>query len=77
MEQEYKLTRAQKHLLHGLKLFGLTIDEAVGVMLALETPEQEDKLMFWMAENKTATPSDIIGKTMDITRMTERRGDML
>lgn len=68
-----ELTRAQKHLLHGLKLFGLTIDEAIGVMLAFETPEQEDKLMFWMAENKTATPSDIIGKTMDIVHMRKNR----
>ena len=43
----------------------------VGIMLALDTPEKRDKLMMWMAQHREATPSDIIGKTIDILRMEE------
>ena len=66
------LTPAQKHLIHGLKMFGMAEDETVGIMLALDTPEKRDKLMVWMAQHREATPSDIIGKTIDILRTEDR-----
>ena len=66
-----ELTPAQKHLIRWLKVMGMAEDETVGIMLALDTPEKRDKLMMWMAQHREATPSDIIGKTIDILRMEE------
>ena len=60
------LTPAQKHLIHGLKLFGVAKDDMIGIMLALDTPEKRDKMMLWMMDNPKATTSDLLGITMDI-----------
>ena len=67
-----ELTPAQKHLIQWLKVMGMAEDETVGITLALDTPEKRDKLMMWMAQHREATPSDIIGKTIDILRTEER-----
>jgi hypothetical protein len=61
-----ELTPAQKHLIHGLKLFGLSLEDTIGIMLAMDTPEKRDELMRWMVENTKATPSQVVEKTMDI-----------
>ena len=37
-------------------------------MLALKSEAQQWGPMEWMADNQTATPSDIVGKTMDIIK---------
>ena len=71
MNWTMELSPAQKHLIHGLKLFGLTEDETVGIVLAMKTPKQQDELMMWMVDNLKATPSEIIGKTMDIVARRE------
>ena len=63
-----ELTQAQKHLIHWLKVMGVQEDDMVGIMLLMDTPKKRDTLMCWMAENQTATPSDIIGKAMDIEK---------
>ena len=63
-----ELTPAQKHLIRGLKVMGVQEDDMVGIMLLMDTPKKRDTLMCWMAENQTATPSDIIGKSMDIEK---------
>ena len=65
------LTPAQKHLIRGLKMFGVGEDETVGIILMLDTPEKRDKLMVWMAQNLEATPLEIMKKTLDILRMEE------
>ena len=63
------LTEAEKLIVRGSKLMGADRDEATAILLALETPEQQEEMLDWMAENlETATPSDLIGKTMDIIR---------
>lgn len=63
-----ELTGSQKLLINGLDLFGVEMDEMLGIMLALKSEAQQWELMKWMADNQTATPSDIVGKTMDILR---------
>ena len=63
-----ELTEDQKLLIHGLKLFGVETDEMLGIMLALKTLEQQNELMLWMSDHQKATPSEIVGKTMDMIR---------
>ena len=62
------LTPAQKHLVRWLKIMKCSEDETVGIMLLLDTPEYRDKMMQWMMDNPEATPSDLIGKALDITQ---------
>ena len=63
-----ELTPAQKYLIHWLKVMGVQEDDVIGIMLLMDTPKKRDDLMCWMAENRTATSSDIIGKAMDIEK---------
>ena len=61
------LTEAEKLLVRGSKIIGADRDDAAGILLALRDPEQQEKMLDWMAENlETATVSDLIGTTMDI-----------
>ena len=66
MNLTMELTPAEKHLIKWLKIMKCSEDEAVGIMLVLDTPEKRDTMMMWMAEHLEATPSDLIGKTLDI-----------
>ena len=43
----------------------------VGSMLLMNTPKKRDVLMMWMSRNKEATPSDILGKAMEISKQSE------
>ena len=63
-----KLSPAQKHLIKWLKLMDCSMDEAVGIMLLLRTPKQRDDMMLWMSKHPAATPSDLIGKALEITK---------
>lgn len=63
-----ELTESQKFLINGLDLFGVEMDEMLGIVLVLKSEAQQWELMEWMADNQTATPSDIVGKTMDIIK---------
>lgn len=67
-KEEKDLTKEQKLLIRGLKIFKMTLEETIAIVLALETREQQIELMQWMTEHREATSSDIIGKTMDIIR---------
>lgn len=61
------LTKAQKLLIRGAKIIGADRDETTAILLALEKPEQQEELLSWMDEfMEEATPSELIGKTMDI-----------
>ena len=58
---------AEKLIVRGAKIIGADRNEAAGILLALRSPAQQEKLLEWMEKNlETATPSDLIGKTMDI-----------
>ena len=62
------LTEAEKLLVRGSKIIGADRDETTAILLALSDPEQQEEMLDWMAENlETATPSDLIGKVLDIT----------
>lgn len=61
-----EFTPAQKHLVRWLKIVGCSEDETIGIMLAMDTPMKRDRLMSWMAENRRATPQDILRITMDL-----------
>ena len=63
-----KLTPAQKHLIHWLKIMGMSLEETLGVMLLLDTPERRDKMMEWMSRNPNAIPSDLIGVALGIVK---------
>lgn len=61
------LTEAEKLIVRGAKLIGADKDDAVGILLALRDPMQQEELLSWMdAHLEDATPSDFFGKTMDI-----------
>ncbi len=63
------LTEAEKLIVRGSKLMGADRDDAAAILLALRDPEQQEEMLDWMAENlETATPSDLIGHTLAITR---------
>ena len=61
-----ELTEAEKLLIHGLKLYNVELEDALGIMLLLNTEQMQDEMMLWMTENREATTSDLIGKAMDI-----------
>lgn len=61
------LSPAQKHLIAGLKLFSMEQEAIIGIVLMLARPEQQDAMMFWMAENEHATQSDILEKVVELT----------
>ena len=61
------LTEAEKLIVRGAKIIGADRNDAAGILLALRDPEQQEELLSWMDEFlEEATPSDLIGKTMDI-----------
>ena len=65
-----ELTEAEKLLIRGCVIIGADMDETTGILSALKAPEQQEKMLDWMAENlETATVSDLIGKTLAIVRM--------
>ena len=61
-----ELTPAQKHLIKWLKVMKCSEDETIGIMLLMDTPKKRDDLMRWLAKNQKATPSEILGITLDI-----------
>lgn len=54
------LSMAQKHLIAGLRLFGVEKDAIVGIVSALPNPEQQDKMMEWMCEHEGASTAEIL-----------------
>ena len=62
------LTMAQKHLIAGLRLFGVERDAIVGIVSMLETPEQQDEMMEWMSTNVGADTAQILRKAAELVR---------
>ena len=61
------LTEAEKLIVRGAKIIGADRNEAAGILLALRDPMKQEEMLDWMDKNlETATPSDLIGITMDI-----------
>ena len=66
------LSRAQKYLIRGLKVYGCSEDTVIGIMLLMDQPEMQDDLMDWMAENTTATEPEIFSKAVEIKDQYQR-----
>ena len=64
------LTQAQKHLIAGLRLFGVEKDAIVGIVSALPQPEQLDAMMEWMSEHEGTTTAQILRKTAELVNST-------
>ena len=62
-----ELTETQKLLIRCLLLFGVEKDAIVGIISALETPEQVDGMMEWLCENRNATTSDILRRVVELS----------
>ena len=61
-----ELTPAQKYLIKWLKVMKCSEDETIGIMLLMDTPKKRDDLMQWLTKNQKATPSEILGISLDI-----------
>ena len=63
------LTIEERLIVRGAKIIGADRDEATGIILALRDSVQQKELLAWMEQNlETATPSDLIGKVIDILK---------
>lgn len=62
------LSNFQKHLITGLLLFGVERDAIVGIVSAMETEEQQCRLMEWMCEHEGATTAQILKKTAELMK---------
>ena len=71
------LTWLQKHLIDGLRIFGVEKDAIVGIVLALPEPEQLEAMMEWMCEHEGATTAQILKKTAEISRSYSREENEL
>ena len=61
-----ELTPAQKYLIKWLKVMKCSEDETIGIMILMDTPKKRDDLMQWLTKNQKATPSEILGISLDI-----------
>ena len=64
------LTESEKILVRILKAVGLSKDDTVGVIVSLETPEQQEMLVDFLASNRDATDQDVPKETVHILKMT-------
>ena len=65
------LTDAQKHLIIGLRIFGVEKDAIYGIVEALPEHAQQDALMEWMCDHREATTSDILKQVAEIVNQSE------
>ena len=64
------LTKGEEILVRCLKAIGMSEDDTVGVILALETPEQQDMLADFLWNNRDATNQDVLKETIRILKTT-------
>lgn len=55
-----KITRAEKYLALSLRLIGLTMEQACGMVMFLDTVEKQDTMMLWIASHPDATPWEAV-----------------
>ncbi len=63
-----KLTKAEKLLLQGLKIFGLRRGNAMLVMMLMDTEQKRWDLMEYMVANQYATEEEIMDVAHRIAR---------
>ena len=64
------LTKGEEILVRCLKAIGMSEDDTVGVILALETPEQQDMLADFLWNSRDATDQDVLKETIRILKET-------
>ena len=65
------VTKREEILILCLKAIGVSEDNAVNVVLSLETVEQQDMLAEFLAANRDATEQDVLRETVRILKMTQ------
>lgn len=60
-----ELKQVGELLIHLLVNRGATEDETVGIMMTLQSPQEQWALVKWMASNREATMQEIIKKSLD------------
>lgn len=63
-------TQTEKHLVIGLKLFGLTEENQRAIFLALQTEEQQRAMVDYLMEHLNADEQDILKETVRILKST-------
>ena len=66
-----ELTPAQQYLIKWLKVMKVGKEEMIGIMMLLKTPIQMDEMMDWLCHHQKATPSEIVGKALEISKQTK------
>lgn len=63
------LSMAQKHLITGLRIFGVEKDAIVGIVSMLPNPAQLDAMMEWMCQNEGAKATEVMKKATELAKM--------
>ena len=61
-----KLTKVQKHLLDGLQMFGVHLDQIIPMMIALKNDEDGMMELMDYMKNENPTAHEIIKKSVEI-----------
>lgn len=64
------LTKCEKILVRCLKAIGMNEEDAVAVMISLETVEQQDMMAEFLEANRNATGQDVLRETVRILKKT-------
>ena len=65
------VTKGEEILIHWLKAVGVSRDNAVNIMIALDSPRQQDMLAEFLTVNRNATEQDILKETVRILKATD------
>ena len=66
------LTQTEKHLITGLKLFGLEEEDQEAIFLVLQKEEQQTALMEYMSKHLNADGSELLRETLRILDSTTK-----
>ena|GEM_PF-3575457 len=72
MSQKEELTEVGKMLMKWLVTWGFEFDEVVCVYTALETDQEKVDLMYYMADHRESTKSDVIGEIIRMKRAVDK-----
>ena len=64
-----ELTKMELLLLYGMKKAGVPAEDAISTMAALETEEEQARLLLFMMDYPEATPQDIMNELGEILDM--------
>ena len=69
---DVQLSRAQKDLIHGLKLFGCEEMMSLVILTQLWHPDDIEKMLDYMMSDRTLTPDELYERCLEIS---SKRGD--